>query len=167
MLQNREGKRVPEVVFRTRDGGEWVDVDSREIFDGKTVVLFALPGAFTPTCSANHLPRFEKLAPAIREQGVDEIVCLSVNDPFVMNAWAADHGVANVRMLPDGNGIFTEQMGMLVDKSALNMGHRSWRYSMLVRDGVIEKMFIEPQVEGDPYQVSDADTMLEYLETTT
>jgi peroxiredoxin len=165
MLENREGKRVPDVTFRTRAHDEWVDVSSRDVFAGKTVVCFALPGAFTPTCSSSHLPRFNELAPAIREHGVDEIVCLSVNDPFVMNAWAEDQGAANVRMLSDGNGTFTREMGMLVDKSALNMGERSWRYSMLVRDGVIEKMFIEPQVEGDPYKVSDADTMLRYLES--
>ena len=165
MLENREGKLVPDVVFHTRENDQWVDVSSQELFAGRTVVLFALPGAFTPTCSANHLPRFDELAPAIREHGVDEILCLSVNDAFVMNAWAKHQGAANVRMLPDGNGEFTAAMGMLVDKSSLGFGKRSWRYSMLVRDGVIEKMFIEPQVEGDPYEVSDADTMLRYLES--
>ena len=165
MFENREGKRVPEVTLRTRENDQWVDVNTRELFEGKTVVLFALPGAFTPTCSASHLPRFNELAPALREHGVDEIVCLSVNDPFVMNAWARDQGAANVRMLPDGNAEFTQGMGMLVDKSDLCFGERSWRYSMLVRDGVIEKMFIEPQVPGDPYEVSDADTMLRYLES--
>jgi glutathione-dependent peroxiredoxin len=165
MLQNREGKRVPDVTFRTRENGEWVDVTSGEVFDGKTVVVFGLPGAFTPTCSADHLPRFNELAPALREHGVDEIACVSVNDAFVMNAWAKDQGCSNVRMLPDGNGAFTEAMGMLVDKSDLGFGKRSWRYSMLVRDGVIEKMFIEPEGPGDPYEVSDADTMLRYLES--
>jgi peroxiredoxin len=166
MLDNREGKRVPDVSFRTREGDQWVDVKSGDLFNGRTVVVFALPGAFTPTCSSNHLPRFDELAAAIREHGVDEIVCLSVNDSFVMNAWAREQGVRNVRLIPDGNGAFSEAMGMLVDKSDLGFGKRSWRYSMLVRDGVIEKMFIEPNVPGDPYEVSDADTMLRYLEST-
>jgi peroxiredoxin len=164
-VQNREGKRVPEVAIRMREDGEWVEMNTRDLFAGKTVVVFGLPGAFTPTCSADHLPRYNELAPAIREHGVDEIVCVSVNDAFVMSAWGKDQGCANVTLLPDGNAAFTEAMGMLVDKSDLGFGKRSWRYSMLVRDGVIEKMFIEPQVAGDPYQVSDADTMLRYLES--
>jgi len=166
MLENREGKRVPEVTFHTRENDQWVRLTSGELFDGRTVVLFALPGAFTPTCSASHLPRFNELAPALREQGVDEIVCLAVNDAFVMNAWAEHQGCSNVRVVADGNGEFTAAMGMLVDKRDLGFGQRSWRYSMLVRDGVIEKMFIEPEVPGDPYEVSDADTMLRYLEST-
>ena len=156
---------MPDVPIRTREDGEWVDLRTRDLFAGKTVVVFSLPGAFTPTCSSNHLPRFEQLADQIRKQGVDEILCISVNDAFVMNAWAKEQGCSNVCVIPDGNGAFTEAMGMLVDKSDLGFGKRSWRYSMLVRDGVIEKMFIEPQVEGDPYEVSDADTMLRYLES--
>ena len=163
-LANREGERIPDVTFRIRQDGEWRDVSTRELFAGKTVVVFALPGAFTPTCSASHLPGYEKFADQIRSHGVDDILCISVNDAFVMNAWAKDQGVSKVRVIPDGNGRFSEAMGMLVDKSDLGFGKRSWRYSMLVRDGVIEKMFIEPQVEGDPYEVSDADTMLRYLE---
>ncbi len=163
-LANREGKRVPEVVFETRQGGEWKPVSSKELFEGRTVVLFALPGAFTPTCSSSHLPRYEELADRFREQGVDEIVCLSVNDAFVMDAWGREQGASKVRLLPDGNGDFTAGMGMLVTKRDLGFGDRSWRYSMLVRDGVIEKMFIEPDVEGDPYEVSDADTMLRHLD---
>jgi peroxiredoxin len=162
---SREGQRVPDVVFRTREDGEWVDVTSEDVFADKTVALFALPGAFTPTCSSTHLPRFEALAPKLRGLGVDEVVCLSVNDAFVMNAWKKDQGISNVRLLPDGNGKFSEAMGMLVDKSDLGFGKRSWRYSMLVRDGVIEKMFIEPDQPGDPFEVSDADTMLRYLES--
>jgi len=164
-LRSREGQRVPDVTFRTREEGEWVDLSTRDLFSGKTVVVFSLPGAFTPTCSASHLPRFEQLAEQIRAHGVDDILCISVNDAFVMNAWAKDQECASVRVIPDGNGAFTEAMGMLVDKSDLGFGKRSWRYSMVVRDGVIEKMFIEPQVEGDPYEVSDADTMLRYLES--
>ncbi len=162
-LPNREGQRVPSVTFRTRADGDWKDVTSDEIFNGRTVVLFALPGAFTPTCSSTHLPRYNELAPVFKENGVDEIVCLSVNDAFVMEAWGEDQEADNVRLIPDGNGEFTEGMGMLVDKSDLGFGKRSWRYSMLVKDGVIEKMFIEPDVPGDPFEVSDADTMLNYI----
>ena len=164
-LATREGQRVPDVTFRTRVDGEWVELSTRDLFAGKTVVVFSLPGAFTPTCSASHLPRFEQLADEIRAHGVDDVLCVSVNDAFVMNAWAKDQCCWKVRVIPDGNGAFTEAMGMLVDKSDLGFGKRSWRYSMLVRDGVIEKMFIEPNVEGDPYEVSDADTMLRYLES--
>jgi peroxiredoxin len=163
-LASREGQRVPDVTFRTRVDGEWADLSTRDLFAGKTVVVFSLPGAFTPTCSAAHLPGYEQLADQLRARGVDDILCISVNDAFVMNAWAKDLRCGKVRMIPDGNGAFTEAMGMLVDKSDLGFGKRSWRYSMLVRDGVIEKMFIEPDIEGDPYQVSDADTMLRYLE---
>ena len=163
MLQHREGQRVPQVVFRTRAGNEWRNVTTDELFKGKTVVVFSLPGAFTPTCSSTHLPRYNELAPAFRANGVDAIVCVSVNDAFVMNEWARDQESANVLLVPDGNGEFTDGMGMLVDKSDLGFGKRSWRYSMLVRDGVIEKMFIEPGKPGVPFEVSDADTMLAYL----
>jgi len=163
MLKNREGERVPEVVFRTRENGQWVDRTSQDIFGGRTVVLFALPGAFTPTCSSTHLPRYEELEPALRRAGVDEVICLSVNDAFVMDAWGIGQGAERVTLLPDGNGHFTRGMGMLVDKEDLGFGQRSWRYSMLVEDGVIQKMFIEPEVPGDPFQVSDADTMLRHL----
>ena len=160
---NREGQQVPQVTFRTRSGGDWKSVSSNEIFRGKTVVVFSLPGAFTPTCSSTHLPRYNELAPAFFANGVDAIVCVSVNDAFVMNEWAAGQECDNVQMLPDGNGEFTEGMGMLVDKSDLGFGKRSWRYSMLVKDGVVQKMFVEPQKPGDPFEVSDADTMLAYI----
>ena len=163
MLQNKEGQRVPEVSFRIRAGNEWQTLTSAELFNGKTVVLFALPGAFTPTCSSTHLPRYNELAPVFRANGVDEIICLSVNDAFVMDAWAGDQHAENIRFIPDGNGEFSEQMGMLVGKEDLGFGKRSWRYSMLVKDGVIEKMFIEPEKPGDPFEVSDADTMLAYV----
>lgn len=162
-MENREGQRVPQVTFKTRQGGQWVDVTTDDVFAGKTVVVFALPGAFTPTCSSTHLPRYNELAPVFQQNGVDEIVCVSVNDSFVMNAWQKEEGADRVRMLPDGSGKFTKAMGMLVDKDAVGFGDRSWRYSMLVRDGVIEKMFIEPEKPGDPFEVSDADTMLRYL----
>ena len=163
MLQNLEGKRIPDVTFRTRREHEWVDLTSAEIFDGKTVVLFSLPGAFTPTCSSSHVPRYNQLAPHFGAAGVDEIICVSVNDAFVMNEWKRAQSADRVTFLPDGNGEFSEQMGLLVDKNELGFGKRSWRYSMLVRDGVIEKMFIEPEEPGDPYVVSDADTMFNYL----
>lgn len=163
MLKNLEGQRIPDVTFRTRRGHEWVDVTSAEIFDGKTVVLFSLPGAFTPTCSSSHVPRYNQLAPMFKANGVDDIICVSVNDAFVMNEWKRSQHADRVTFLPDGNGEFSEKMGLLVDKDALGFGKRSWRYSMLVRDGVIEKMFIEPQEAGDPYGVSDADTMFAHV----
>lgn len=160
---SREGQRIPSVVFHTRKDHEWVDVNSEQLFAGKTVILFSLPGAFTPTCSSSHVPRFNQLAPMFKAQGVDEIVCVSVNDAFVMNEWKRDQHADNITFIPDGNGEFTEGMGMLVDKNDLGFGKRSWRYAMLVQDGVVEKMFVEPDEPGDPFKVSDADTMLEYL----
>lgn len=159
-----EGKRVPEVVFRTRDDGGWKKVSTNDVFAGKKVVVFALPGAFTPTCSSSHVPRYNELAPEFERRGIDSIVCISVNDAFVMNEWAKDQDAERVVFLPDGNGDFSRGMGMLVHKGELGFGERSWRYSMLVNDGVIEKMFIEPDVEGDPFTVSDADTMLKHLD---
>ena len=159
------GDRVPAVTFRTRNNDDWQEVTTADLFDGKTVVLFALPGAFTPTCSSTHLPGYMSLSEQIRGQGVDDILCLSVNDSFVMNAWAKDQLVVNeVRMLPDGNGHFSKAMGMLVDKENLGFGLRSWRYSMLVVDGVIEKTFVEDLDDpGDPFEVSDAMAMLAYV----
>lgn len=163
MLENREGQRVPDVTFRTRTDSEWVDISSNELFAGKTVIVFSLPGAFTPTCSSTHLPGYNELAPAFKANGVDDIVCLSVNDAFVMNEWAKSQKAENVKLIPDGNGEFSEKIGMLVDKADLGFGKHSWRYSMLVKDGVIDKMFIEPEVPGDPFEVSDAETMLNYI----
>ena len=161
--ESLQGRPVPRVSFKARPADEWQDISTDELFKGKTVVVFALPGAFTPTCSSTHLPRYNELAPVLRAKGIDRIICIAVNDPFVMNEWGADQEAQNVLLLPDGNGEFTEKMGMLVDKTELGFGERSWRYSMLVRDGVIEKMFIEPQKAGDPFEVSDADTMLDYI----
>ncbi len=168
--------RVPEVTFHTRVRDEsvpgpnpfrWQDLTSAEIFQGKKVVLFALPGAFTPTCSSNHLPRYEELHEEFRAHGVDQIICLSVNDAFVMFQWGKAVGAKNVFLLPDGNGEFTRKMGMLVDKSNLGFGMRSWRYSMLVDDGRITAMFVEEDFGDncpiDPFAVSDADTMLAHL----
>ncbi len=163
MLKNREGQRIPNTTFRTRAENEWVDVNSEEFFAGKTVVVFSLPGAFTPTCSSSHVPRFDQLASRFEQLGVDTIACISVNDAFVMNEWKDAQHAENVVFLPDGNGEFTDGMGMLVGKEDLGFGKRSWRYSMLVKDGVVVKMFVEPEKPGDPYGVSDADTMLEYL----
>jgi glutaredoxin-like protein len=162
-MQNREGQRVPNVTFRIRENNEWKAVTSDDLFAGKTIVVFSLPGAFTPTCSSTHLPRYNELAPTFFENGVDSILCVSVNDTFVMNEWAKDQEAQNIVMVPDGNGDFTDGMGLLVDKSEIGFGKRSWRYSMLVQDGVIEKMFIEPQEPGDPFKVSDADSMLAHI----
>jgi glutaredoxin-like protein len=145
-LKNMEGQRVPEVTFRTRDGSQWKDVKTNEVFAGKKVVVFALPGAFTPTCSSAHVPRYNELLPEFKAKGVDSVVCVSVNDAFVMSEWAKNQNADDIVFLPDGNGEFTEKMGMLVD------------------DGVIKKMFIEPEKAGDPFEVSDADTMLKYLD---
>jgi peroxiredoxin len=170
-------ERVPNVVFRTRVrdesvGGEnpfrWQDLTTQEIFGGKRVVLFALPGAFTPTCSSTHLPEYERLYDQIRAQGVDEVICLSVNDAFAMYQWGRHLGVEKVFLLPDGNADFTRQMGMLVRKENLGFGMRSWRYAMVVDDGKIEKTFIEEGFEDDckldPFGVSDARSVLAYLE---
>ncbi|MEM9539124.1 MAG: peroxiredoxin [Cyanobacteria bacterium P01_E01_bin.42] len=169
-------EKVPDVVFKTRVrdesfGGEnpfrWQDRTTQEIFGGKRIVLFSLPGAFTPTCSSTHLPRYEALYEEIKAQGVDEIICMSVNDAFVMFQWGKNLGAEKVFLLPDGNGEFTRKMGMLVEKANLGFGMRSWRYSMVVKDGAIEKMFVEPgyadNFPEDPFEVSDADTMLAYL----
>tara|TARA_R110002049_G_scaffold183916_5_gene351980 strand:+ start:249 stop:1004 length:756 start_codon:yes stop_codon:yes gene_type:complete len=164
MLKNIEGQRVPQVTFKTREEHNWVDRTSDDIFAGKTVVLFSLPGAFTPTCSSSHVPRYNQLAPVFKQKGVDEIICVSVNDAFVMDEWKRAQKADRITFLPDGNGDFSEGMGLLVNKNDLGFGKRSWRYSMLVKDGVIEKMFIEPDQPGDPFEASDADTMLEYID---
>lgn len=172
MMQNT----VPNTTFKTRvrndalDGPnpfEWQDVTSEDVFKGKNVVLFSLPGAFTPTCSTSHLPRFEELYEEFKGQGVDAVVCLSVNDAFVMYQWGLSQKAENVFLLPDGNGEFTRKMGMLVDKSNLGFGMRSWRYAMHVENGEIKKIFSEDGYQdnapADPFEVSDADTMLNYL----
>ena len=167
---------VPQVTFKTRVrdesiGGEnpfrWQDVSTDEIFSGKRVVLFALPGAFTPTCSSTHLPGYEKHYAELKQLGIDEVYCLSVNDAFSMFQWAKQLGVKNVKMLPDGNAHFTRGMDMLVKKENLGFGDRSWRYSVLVDDGKLETMFTEPgkadNCPDDPFTCSDVNTMLEYL----
>uniref|UniRef100_A0A0G4FH16 Thioredoxin domain-containing protein n=1 Tax=Chromera velia CCMP2878 TaxID=1169474 RepID=A0A0G4FH16_9ALVE len=170
---------VPDVVFkcRVRDDSikpnpfKWLDVTTKDLFAGKKVIVFALPGAFTPTCSSNHLPRYEELYGEFQSLGVSDIICLSVNDAFVMYNWGLKIGSKNVKLLGDGNGEFTRKMGMLVDKSNLGFGMRTWRYSMLVDDCKITKMFAEPgfadNAGGDPFECSDADTMLAFLKGTT
>ena len=163
MFENKEGQKIPAVTFHTRPNDEWVDVTSDDLFSGKTVIVFSLPGAFTPTCSSSHVPRYNQLEPVFKEQGVDDIICMSVNDTFVMNEWQKDQKAEKITFIPDGNGDFAEGMGLLVDKEDLGFGKRSWRYSMLVKDGTIDKMFIEADEPGDPFAVSDADTMLEYI----
>ncbi|HJL39904.1 MAG TPA: peroxiredoxin [Myxococcales bacterium LLY-WYZ-16_1] len=169
---------VPNVTFKTRVrdesiGGEnpfrWQDLTTDDVFGGKKIVLFALPGAFTPTCSSTHLPGYDAKYGEFKALGIDEVVCLSVNDAFVMYQWGQRLGNQNVFLLPDGNAEFTRKMGMLVDKSNLGFGMRSWRYSMYVVDKKIEKMFVEEGYDDncmtDPFEVSDADTMLKYLKS--
>lgn len=173
-----EGARVPEITFITRSGdtqtcgdasGAWKQLSSNELFAGKRVVVFALPGAYTPTCSSTHLPGFDARYAEVIAYGVDVIYCLSVNDAFGMHQWALSLGVKHVQMLPDGNADFTRGMGMLVTKHNLGFGERSWRYSMVVSNGQIEKIFIEAgmqdEAEDDPFAVSGVGTMLAYLES--
>lgn len=157
-----EGKKIPSVVFHTHQGDAWVDVSTDDLFKGKRVVVFSLPAAFSPTCSAAHLPRYNELAKEFYDRGIDSIVCISVNDTFVMNAWLDTQKAENIIVMPDGNGEFTQAMGMLVNKEQAGLGNRSWRYSMIVNDGTIEKMFIEPS--ADSFGISGAETMLKYLD---
>jgi peroxiredoxin len=169
-------QQVPNVTFKTRvrdesvDGPNpfrWEDKTTADIFANKRVVVFSLPGAFTPTCSSTHLPGYEEHYQAFRDAGIDEIYCLSVNDAFAMFQWGKNLGAKNVKLLPDGNGDFTREMGMLVDKSNLGFGKRSWRYSMVVNNGEVEKVFAEAgqcdNADSDPFEVSDANTLLNYL----
>jgi len=158
---------VPQVNFRVRELGEWVDTNTDTYFKGKRVVVFSLPGAFTPTCSNEQLPGFEKQANVFKDHNIDEIYCVSVNDSFVMNAWATDQKLENVKVIPDGNGQFTQEMGMLCQKRDKCFGQRSWRYAMIVNDGVIEQMFVEPgktdDSPEDPYGESSPENVLKYL----
>ncbi len=176
MSQNLIGTKVPEVTFKTRVrddslGGEnpfkWHDLTTNELFAGKKVVFFALPGAFTPTCSTTHAPGYDAKFEDFKALGVDTIVCSSVNDAFVMYQWAQKLGTKNIFMLPDGNGEFARALGMLVKKDNVGFGERSWRYSMLVEDGTIKQVFAEngfgDNIDSDPFEVSGADTMLAYL----
>ncbi len=173
--------KVPYTNFKTRVGddnavggctfigGESKDLNTSEIFENKKIVVFALPGAFTPTCSSQQLPGYEEKYDQIKALGIDEVYCLSVNDAFVMNAWFRDEKIGKVKPIGDGEGVFTQGMGMLVNKDHLGFGMRSWRYSMVVDNGEVVKIFEEPgknnaSDDDDPFQVSDADTMIKYLE---
>ena len=152
-------------------GGSWVDKNTDELFKGKRVVLFSLPGAFTPTCSGEQLPTYDQMFKSLTNQSIDDVYCISVNDAFVMNAWARDLEIKNVKMIPDGCGTFTRNLGMLVNKPAQGFGMRSWRYSAVINDGVVEKMFVEPGFnnysdDDDPYTVSSPEHMLMYLQQT-
>ncbi|MDB5405781.1 MAG: ahpC [Rhodospirillales bacterium] len=173
-----EIRKVPYgIVFKTRVrdesiGGEnpfrWQDVRSEEIFQGRRVVVFSLPGAFTPTCSNRQCPAFDAIYPEIRRLGIDEVYCISVNDAFVVYQWARHLKIKNVRFIPDGSGKFTGRMGMLVNKEHLGFGYRSWRYTMVVDDGAVEKWFEEPGIndageDDDPYTVTDPDHLIAYL----
>lgn len=172
-----EGHRVPSVTFKTRVrdesvGGDnpfrWQDLTSDELFGGKRVVLFSLPGAFTPTCSNEQCPAYERYYGDFKSLGVDDVVCLSVNDAFVMYQWQQKLGTPSIHFVPDGSGKFTRAMGMMVNKDHLGFGERSWRYSMVVDDGVIKAFFEEPGrndvgSDSDPYEVSDPETLLAWL----
>ena len=170
------GKQTPNVSFKTRVrdesiGGDnpfrWQDTTSADYFAGKRVVLFSLPGAFTPTCSTFQLPDFEKLFPEFQAAGIDAIYCISVNDAFVMNAWGKAQGIENIGLIPDGSGKFTRCMGMLVEKDNLGFGDRSWRYAAIISDGIVEAWFEEPgfedNCETDPYGESSPQNILAHL----
>jgi peroxiredoxin len=166
----KEGYQIPQVEFVFRENGEFVNRTSSELFDGKRVVIFSLPGAFTPTCSAYQLPGFEEKYDDFIGSGIDAIYCVSVNDGFVMNAWAQDQNIKNVTLIPDGNAYFTRSMGMLVNKSNLGFGDRSWRYAAVVDNGIIEKLFVEDgqrdNAETDPYEATTPEVVLEYVKST-
>ena len=173
----KTGAKLPDVTFHTRVRDEavegpnpfrWEDKTTADYFAGKRVILFSLPGAFTPTCSTYQLPGFEKGFADFTAQGIDEIYCMSVNDSFVMNKWAQDQGLKNVKVIPDGSAEFTRKMGMLVDKDNLGFGMRSWRYAAIVNDGVVEAWFEEPGLMDncpeDPYGVSSPENLMTHLQ---
>ena len=166
----REGYQIPQVEFIFREAGEFVTRTSAELFNNKRVVIFSLPGAFTPTCSAYQLPGFEENYGAFGDAGIDAIYCISVNDAFTMNAWAKDQNIQNVQLIPDGNAYFTRSMGQLVAKTNLGFGERSWRYAAVVDNGIIEKLFEEAgrqdNAPTDPYEASTPEAVLEYVKTT-
>jgi len=165
----REQYEVPQVEFVFRENGEFVTRTTSDLFAGKRVVIFSLPGAFTPTCSAYQLPGFEDNYDEFTALGIDAIYCISVNDGFVMNAWAKDQGIERVQLIPDGNAHFTRSMGQLVRKSNLGFGERSWRYAAVVDNQIIEKLFEEPgksdNAQDDPYGETTPDAVLNYLKT--
>ena len=159
---------VPNKTFKFRVGPDWDDKSTDDLFKGKRVVVVSLPGAFTPTCSSKQLPKYEEMYDQFKAAGIDAVYCVSVNDAFVMNAWAKDLGVEKVEMVPDGDGVFTRGMNMLVDKPAQGFGLRSWRYAMVVNNKKVEKMFVEEGLnnlglDNDPYTESTPEAVLEYL----
>ena len=162
--------RVPDTIFTflDKEKATFIKSGSYGCFDGKRVVVFSLPGAFTPTCSNYQLPAYDDRYQEFKDLGIDEVYCISVSDGFVMNARAEYLGVENVKLLPDGNGDFTYAMGMSVSKANLGFGFRSWRYAMVVNDGVIEQLFEEPGKMGncpaDPYEISTPENVLKWLE---
>ena len=171
---------LPKVTFKVREGdideaggctfdnGKWTTKTTDDYFKGKKVIVFSLPGAFTPTCTSQQLPGFEANWPNFQEHFIDEIYCISVNDSFVMNAWANKENISNIKVIPDGEGVFTRQMGMLVKKNDKGFGYRSWRYAMIVNDGIIEKIFEEPgksdDCTTDPYGESSPENVLQWLD---
>jgi peroxiredoxin len=174
-----EGRKLPDITFKTRVRDEsvggpnpfrWQDKTTADFFKGKRVAVFSLPGAFTPTCSSKQCPSYDAAYDDFKKLGIDEVYCISVNDAFVMFQWGKNLNLKNVTLIPDGSGNFTRRMGMLINKDHLGFGMRSWRYSMVVNDGVIEKWFEEPGIndngsDQDPYEVTDPDTMLAYLKS--
>lgn len=174
----RKGQELPDVTFKTRvrdesiDGPNpyrWEEKTTADYFAGRRVILFSLPGAFTPTCSTYQLPGFERMAPEFADMGINNIYCMSVNDAFVMNAWAKDQNLQNVEVIPDGSGTFTEAVGLLVSKDNLGFGRRSWRYAMVVDDGVVEAFFRESgmtnDAEDDPYEFTSPESIMNYLKS--
>ena len=165
----KEGYQVPQVEFVFREDGQFITRTSSDLFDNKRVVIFSLPGAFTPTCSAYQLPGFEEKYEEFTALGIDAIYCVSVNDGFVMNAWAQDQSIEKVKLIPDGNAYFTRSMGMLVNKSNLGFGSRSWRYAAVVDNGVIQKLFVEDgqrdNADTDPYEATTPEAVFEYVKT--
>tara|TARA_Y100000385_G_scaffold291005_1_gene366631 strand:+ start:31821 stop:32444 length:624 start_codon:yes stop_codon:yes gene_type:complete len=170
------GTKIPTLSFQTRVLDEnitegnpyvWKEVTTDQLFSDKRVVLFSLPGAFTPTCSTYQLPGFEKMYNEFREVGIDEIYCVSVNDSFVMNQWGKWAKLKNVKLIPDGSALLTMSMNMLVSKDNLGFGQRSWRYAVLLNDGVVEKSFIEPGIsdncETDPYGETSPENVFNYI----
>jgi peroxiredoxin len=172
-------RRLPDVTFKTRvhdasiegpNPYRWQDRTTADLFGGKRVVVFSLPGAYTPTCSNKQCPSFDLAYQEILGLGVDEVYCISVNDAFVMFQWGKSLGLKNIKLIPDGSGAFTRRMGMLINKEHLGFGYRSWRYAMVAKDGVVEKWFEEPGIndtgtDADPYEQTDPETMIAYLKS--
>ena len=161
----KQGDKIPYVNFKLRSLGEFIDTNTDTYFKDKKVILFGLPGAFTPTCSNQQLPGFDKLADVFKEHGIDDIYCISVNDSFVMNAWADNKKIQNVKFIPDGNGEFTKQVDMLADMSIVGFGMRSLRYAAIINNGTVEVLFEEPKDVANSYGVSSPENVLKYLQS--